>query len=80
MQAMGPPQPIVPMGSRYVECITHGAIRLGMTTLFATLDVSRGSVLTSASRGIGTRSFWPSYATSKSMYSVTRVRLIVDNH
>jgi putative transposase len=45
-QALERTQPLLPMGLGYVEGVTHNYIRHGTTTLFAALDVARGTVLT----------------------------------
>jgi transposase len=46
IQALERTQPSLPMGLGYVEGVTHGYKRHGTTTLFAALDVERGTVLT----------------------------------
>jgi len=64
IQALERTQPILPLGLGYVEEITHDYIRHGTTTLFAALDIQSGEVLTSASRGIATKSSSASSRTS----------------
>jgi putative transposase len=46
VQALERTQPLLPMGLGYVEGVTHDYVRHGTTTLFAALDVAKGSVLT----------------------------------
>jgi transposase len=50
VQALERTQPVLPMGSAYVEGITHDYIRHGTTTLFAALDVANGSILSQCKR------------------------------
>ena len=45
IQALERSQPILPMGLGYVEGVTHDYFRHGTTTLFAALDVVKGTVL-----------------------------------
>ena len=45
-QALERTQPMLPLGLGYVQGITHDYKRHGTTTLFAALDVQRGTVLT----------------------------------
>ena len=45
VQALDRTQPMLPMGLGYVQGVTHDDIRHGTTTLFATLDVATGQVL-----------------------------------
>ncbi len=46
VQALERSQPMLPLGLGYVEGITHDYYRHGTTTLFAALDIARGTVLT----------------------------------
>src|ERR1700674_796564 len=46
IQALEPPQPMLPVGLGYVEGVTHDYRRHGTTTLFAALDTANGKVLT----------------------------------
>lgn len=46
IQALERSQPVLPMGLGYVEGVTHDYYRHGTTTLFAALDVAKGTVLT----------------------------------
>lgn len=46
IQALDRTQPLLPMGLVYMEGATHDYIRHGHTTLFATLDLASGDVLT----------------------------------
>lgn len=46
IQALERTQPMLPMGLGYVEGVTHDYERHGTTTLFAALDIARGSVIT----------------------------------
>jgi putative transposase len=45
IQALNRTQPVLPMGLRYVEGITHDYVRNGTTTLFAALDIATATVL-----------------------------------
>jgi len=45
-QALERTQPMLPLGLGYVEGVTHDYIRHGTTTLFASLDIATGEVLT----------------------------------
>ncbi|MGB7563257.1 MAG: hypothetical protein WBM08_00735 [Prochlorococcaceae cyanobacterium] len=44
IQALDRTQPLQPMGLGYVEGVTHGIIRHGTTTLFASLVMATGEV------------------------------------
>jgi hypothetical protein len=46
VQALDRTQPVLPLGLGYVEGVTHDYVRHGTTTLFATLDIASGQVLT----------------------------------
>ena len=46
IQALERSQPLLPLGLGYVEGVTHDYYRHGTTTLFAALDVAKGTVLT----------------------------------
>jgi putative transposase len=45
IQALERAQPMLPIGSGYVEGVTHNYFRHGTSTLFATLDIATGKVL-----------------------------------
>jgi putative transposase len=45
-QALERTQPVLPMGLGYLEGVTHDYYRHGTTTLFAALDIAKGTVLT----------------------------------
>lgn len=45
IQALERSQPLLPIGLGYVEGVTHDYYRHGTTTLFAALDVARGTVI-----------------------------------
>lgn len=45
VQALERSQPMLPMGLGYVEGVTHNYIRHGTTTLFAALDIAKGTVI-----------------------------------
>ena len=45
IQALDRTQPMLPMGLGYVEGVTHDYIRHGTTTLFAALDIAKGTVI-----------------------------------
>jgi len=46
IQALERSQPLLPLGLGYVEGVTHDYYRHGTTTLFAALDVAKGTALT----------------------------------
>jgi putative transposase len=50
IQALERTQPLLPLGLGYVEGITHDYKRHGTTTLFAALDIQRGTVVTQCKR------------------------------
>lgn len=50
VQALDRTQPMLPMGLGYVQGVTHDDIRHGTTTLFATLDVATGQVLSQCNK------------------------------
>lgn len=45
VQALERSQPVLPMGLGYAEGVTHDYFRHGTTTLFAALDVAKGTVI-----------------------------------
>ena len=45
IQALDRTQPMLPMGLGYIEGVTHDYVRHGTTTLFAALDVAKGTVI-----------------------------------
>lgn len=50
IQALNRTQPMLPMGLGYVEGVTHDYVRHGTTTLFAALDIAKGTVITQCKR------------------------------
>jgi putative transposase len=50
IQALERTQPLLPLGLGYVEGVTHGYVRHGTTTLFAALDLARGTVISQCQR------------------------------
>lgn len=50
IQALQRTQPLLPLGLGYVEGVTHDYVRHGTTTLFAALDVARGTIISQCKR------------------------------